>query len=99
MNLSASTGKKEKEVNSIKILINVFLGRAGQANILIMDAEETISRRHASIYAVDACVYIRDLASSNGTYVNEVKLNAPQQLFYKDSIRLGECRPIRVQHH
>ncbi len=66
----------------------LIIGRAG--NLAIPDAR--VSRRHARIYRRGGAYLIEDLGSSNGTYVNEVKLSGPQLLRSDDAIRVGSCR-------
>ncbi len=82
----ATLGPLEKEL---------IIGREGPVDLII--EAETVSRRHAGLLAQGTAVYIRDLASSNGTYVNKEKVTEPRQLFYKDQIQLGECPPLRVE--
>jgi serine/threonine protein kinase len=66
----------------------LIIGRAG--NLAIPDAR--VSRRHARIYKRGGAYLIEDLGSSNGTFVNEVKLPGPQLLRSGDAIRVGSCR-------
>ncbi|PJF40743.1 MAG: FHA domain-containing protein [Chloroflexi bacterium] len=51
-----------------------------------------VSRRHAAIRLQDKQLNIADLGSSNGTYVNGVRLSAhwPSQINDGDEIRLGQ---------
>jgi hypothetical protein len=50
-----------------------------------------ISRRHAALELIGKRLAIRDLKSSNGTYLNDVRLDAyePHQLRDGDQVRLG----------
>ncbi len=73
----------------------LILGRSSLVELVV--ESETVSRRHAGLLAQGDGVYVRDLASSNGTYVNEEKVTGQRQLFYKDQIQLGDCRPLRLQ--
>jgi serine/threonine protein kinase len=66
----------------------LIIGRAG--NLAIPDAR--VSRRHARIFRRGGAYLIEDLGSSNGTFVNEVKLSGPQLLRSGDVIRVGSCR-------
>ena len=61
-------------------------------------AQKGVSRQHACITCRDAQVYIEDLGSSNGTYVNQRQLKArqPHQLHDKDTIWLGHLRLIFI---
>jgi adenylate cyclase len=52
----------------------MVVGRAPNSDIPIIDP--TISRRHAEVECGDAGVTIRDLGSSNGTFVNGTRVDA-----------------------
>jgi pSer/pThr/pTyr-binding forkhead associated (FHA) protein len=59
-------------------------------------AEKGVSRQHACVTYRDEQVYIEDLGSRNGTYVNQRQLKArqPHRLQDKDTIWLGHLRLI-----
>ncbi|MFN4280580.1 ATP-binding cassette domain-containing protein [Thermosynechococcus sp.] len=67
------------------------LGRAASHSYQHWQLEApTVSLRHASIDRTAAGLYVlRDLNSSNGTYVNDKLLKAPHTLRNGDQIRLG----------
>jgi pSer/pThr/pTyr-binding forkhead associated (FHA) protein len=59
---------------------------------LVLD-NEAISRVHASFRVVeDGGVELADLGSSNGTFVNDVRVDAPVRVGRSDEIRLGKVR-------
>lgn len=47
------------------------------------------SRQHAKIYFKENAWWVEDLGSTNGTYRNRVKLEAPSKIEANDSIRFG----------
>lgn len=57
-------------------------------------AEKGVSRRHARILKKNQSIYIEDLGSSNGTFVNGEKLMPyfPEQISDGDAIRLGRLQ-------
>ena len=55
---------------------------------LTIDDEE-ISRRHAVIRPTDGGIEIEDLGSTNGTYVNAVRIEGPTRLAGGDTVKLG----------
>ena len=57
-------------------------------------AEKGVSRRHARILKKNQLIYIEDLGSSNGTFVNGEKLMPyfPEQISDGDAIRLGRLQ-------
>jgi len=51
-----------------------------------------LSRRHAQIEKRGAAIWIRDLGSQNGTYVNGERISEPQPLASGDTIELGRYK-------
>jgi FHA domain-containing protein len=64
------------------------IGRASSNDISIEDT--FASSRHARLYDRDGVVYIEDMNSTNGTYVNGRRLGAQQALRAADKIRIGD---------
>ncbi len=63
------------------------IGRAADADMVIRSPK--VSRRHARIaVGTDRCV-LEDLGSTNGTWVNGDRLEAPRELVHGDRIRIG----------
>jgi hypothetical protein len=69
---------------------NVKIGRALDNHIVLLDSK--VSAHHAELRATAQGYSIVDLASTNGTYVNEqlVKRNVPYTLCHLDTIRFGD---------
>ena len=67
----------------------VTVGRAGQ-NDLGLDADEFASARHARFEPRRDGVWVEDIGSTNGTYVNGVRLDGPRRLKLGDVVRIGE---------
>lgn len=65
----------------------VSLGRALTNDIAISEA--SVSRIHAQILGEGRHVYIEDLGSSNGTYINDKAILEKSQLKDQDIVRLG----------
>ena len=63
------------------------LGRSEEAQVRI--EAPGVSRLHARIVVTDAGAAIEDLASKNGTFVGEQRLDGPTPLHDGDHIRLG----------
>jgi pSer/pThr/pTyr-binding forkhead associated (FHA) protein len=58
------------------------------------DLDMTVSRRHCAVEIDPDAVYIRDLKSLNGTYVNGEPLrpdDGPRELLDGDWIKVGSC--------
>ena len=66
----------------------VMLGRAAGADIRVDDPFASSS--HARVFPRGKFIYIEDMGSTNGTYLNGRQLERPQQLSESDSIRIGD---------
>lgn len=66
-----------------------IIGRKTTADIVI--PQNTISASHAQLLIdVEGNVFIHDLNSTNGTFVNGTKISSPVQLFPNDLVQLGK---------
>jgi hypothetical protein len=67
----------------------VTIGRDDDRDIVFNVAE--VSRSHAEITRQQDEYYVRDLDSTNGTFVNKEKISAPHKLEAGDLIMLGDA--------
>jgi pSer/pThr/pTyr-binding forkhead associated (FHA) protein len=65
------------------------IGRGGQ-NDLVLDGDEFASARHARIESRRDGVWVQDLGSTNGTYVNGERVAGSYRLAPGDVLRVGE---------
>ncbi len=65
------------------------LGRSSESSVALA-ADEYASARHARIEPLRDGVWIVDLASTNGTYVNGEQVNGRIRLYEGDVVRIGE---------
>lgn len=54
--------------------------------------ESTVSRRHAEIVRTDGSLMVRDLGSTNGTFVNGVRIESDSPLSLGDTVQFGAVR-------
>ena len=73
----------------------VTVGRGGQ-NDLVLDGDEFASSRHARIEVRGDGVWVQDLESTNGTFVNGSRVAGAQRLDDGDVLRVGET-DLRVE--
>lgn len=80
----------ENPQNQIPIVITdeVIIGRNGERCDITIK-EETISGIHCKLYKTDKDLFLIDLASTNGTFVNGVKANKIMSLNIGDVIQIG----------
>ena len=76
-------------LKGLQWLVNreLIIGREDSCEIVIPDRQ--ISRRHARIYLSTEGVFLEDLGSKNGTYLNSQRIVGSQQLHEGDEIRIA----------
>jgi hypothetical protein len=62
----------------------------GELNDIELEGDDFASARHARIEPRQDGVWIADMGSTNGTYVNGVQLERPRKLTRGDIVRVGQ---------
>jgi hypothetical protein len=65
------------------------IGRAGGCGITL-SSDTFVSQVHARVFDRDGDLYVEDLGSTNGTYVNGAPVQAPTKLRRGDRVRVGQ---------
>lgn len=65
----------------------LLIGRTADSNLVLDD--QFMSTRHAQIVRTASGFVVEDLGSTNGTYLNNVRLTAPAPLTGADTLRIG----------
>jgi pSer/pThr/pTyr-binding forkhead associated (FHA) protein len=68
------------------------LGRTRDADIFLRDPE--VSRRHARFETNNGVVFVEDLQSSNGTFLNGRRVNEAIEVRQGDEIDVGTTRLV-----
>lgn len=71
-----------------------LLGRSRKSSIRVDD--QTVSECHAKFYLLNKEVWLEDLSSKNGTFVNGVKIDYPLKISAEDSILFGTKTKARI---
>jgi len=87
-----------KKGDSFDIRREILIGRSGRCDIVIKDS--FTSTEHARIFVKDGQYWLEDMKSTNGTYLNGVRLVRPVALANRDEIRAGSVtfRFVRWGH-
>ncbi|VTS07380.1 GGDEF domain-containing protein [Tuwongella immobilis] len=67
----------------------LLMGRGEESDIRI--PENSVSRKHALIEPSADGFTVKDLGSTNGTFVNDTPTNGPRSLHDGDYLRIGNC--------
>jgi pSer/pThr/pTyr-binding forkhead associated (FHA) protein len=65
------------------------MGRGAQ-NSIPLGSDEYASSSHAKVEARRDGVWLEDIGSTNGTYLNGIRLKHPKRLTPGDVVRVGE---------
>jgi pSer/pThr/pTyr-binding forkhead associated (FHA) protein len=66
----------------------IMIGRGADCQLILDD--DYVSTRHARVVATPNGIYVEDLGSTNGTYVNGQRITAPTTITLVDSVRIGK---------
>jgi pSer/pThr/pTyr-binding forkhead associated (FHA) protein len=66
----------------------LVIGRSEKCHVKLADTY--CSQLHARIYDKDGAWFVEDLGSTNGTYLNRMKVTAPSPLSAGDEVRVGK---------
>jgi len=82
-----SQGTPHERICDLRHGVNT-IGRGLDNSIVVEDDARSLSRHHAEIQVTDKGLYVSDLNSSNGTFVNQVKI-IQQKLNHGDLVQFG----------
>ena len=66
----------------------IMIGRGADCQIILDD--DYVSTRHARVVSGENGIYVEDLGSTNGSYVNGQRITAPTTLTMSDTVRIGK---------
>jgi pSer/pThr/pTyr-binding forkhead associated (FHA) protein len=86
--LQAITG--ELEGQEVTVDRDMLVGRHQDADLLLQAAE--ISRRHAAFLLKEDALWVQDLKSSNGTFVNDIRIDQDKMLMDGDIVQFASVK-------
>jgi pSer/pThr/pTyr-binding forkhead associated (FHA) protein len=66
----------------------IMIGRGADCQLILED--DYVSTRHARVVSSPNGIYIEDLGSTNGSYVNGQRITAPTTITLADTVRIGK---------
>jgi FHA domain len=85
----AVAGPGLQQGRSIEGSATTVVGRDAEADIRL-DGDEFASAQHARLEVRDGNVWVEDLGSTNGTFVNGAKVTRKRRLRAGDALRIGQ---------
>lgn len=85
--ISSGNSRDLKDGSIIPIRSDLTIGRKDDNSIIISD--QHVSGNHAKIIVRNDSLFIEDLNSTNGTYLNGNKISNKMKLSNKDEIKIG----------
>lgn len=80
----------DRDESIYKVTGNLDAGRSDENEILLLD--DHISRKHARFSLMDGVVWLQDLRSANGTFVNGERLSGGCRLYHGDEVSFDDLR-------
>ena len=78
----------ERKGQTYDLAEELTVGRAGGCQITLDDTY--VSQLHARVFRRDGQLYVEDLGSTNGTYLNRKKVTAPIAIRKGDRLQIGK---------
>ena len=66
----------------------IMIGRGADCQIILDD--DYVSTRHARVVSGENGIYVEDMGSTNGSYVNGQRITAPTMITMSDTVRIGK---------
>jgi len=88
------SGKYQGGEFPLRMNREIIIGRSSDLDMVLV--EDMVSRRHAKISSTEAEVYIQDMGSTNGTFVNGERIKVPVPIAAGDTVRFGNRLTYRV---
>lgn len=85
--INSGNGRDLKEGSIIPIRSDLSIGRKDNNSIILSD--QHVSGNHAKIVVRNNGLFLEDLNSTNGTYLNGKKISSRIKLSNKDEIQIG----------
>jgi pSer/pThr/pTyr-binding forkhead associated (FHA) protein len=80
----------DREESIYKLTDTLDVGRGDDNEILLLD--DHISRKHARFTLADGIVWLQDMRSANGSFVNGERLSGGCRIFHGDEVRFDALR-------
>jgi pSer/pThr/pTyr-binding forkhead associated (FHA) protein len=77
----------EQKGRSYELNGELTVGRAAGCQVALED--NYVSQLHARVFARDGTIWVEDLGSTNGTYLNEQRVSAPLAVRRGDQLKVG----------
>lgn len=87
-------GKNSGVTHRFEMVTSLLVGRDESCAFRILD-DDQISARHCELFLDGGRVMVKDLRSSNGTFLNGVAIGSPNQVGEGDLLKLGQTE-LRV---
>ena len=79
-----------EDVIRIPVTGNIIIGSSSRFSEAVIPGDPPVSRRHARLSLFENSIFLEDLESTNGTWLNREKLNGKALLSSGDLVRFGD---------
>jgi ABC transport system ATP-binding/permease protein len=83
--------QSEQNIQSLNKLLetksSILIGRSSECDVVLNDT--AVSRKHARVFKVNHEIFVEDLQSTNGTFINQTRIKKATQLTETDKLLIG----------
>ncbi|HVL33613.1 MAG TPA: FHA domain-containing protein [Actinomycetota bacterium] len=85
---AVAVAEADKSVRTFTLGEELTIGRTDACQVKLDDTY--VSNLHARLFMKDGTWFVEDLGSTNGTYMNRVKVTSPTPIGVGDEVRVGK---------
>jgi pSer/pThr/pTyr-binding forkhead associated (FHA) protein len=85
---SVAVSEPDKPMRTFSLSEELTFGRGDGCDVPLNDTY--VSTRHARLFNKEGTWFVEDLGSTNGTYLNRVKVTSPSPIAVGDEVRVGK---------
>lgn len=89
LNLAFMNGPRRGQMARVTLAPDAILGRHPASSLALLGDDE-VSGRHARLFIQERRLLVEDLGSTNGTWLNGIRLRAPTPVGEGDVVRCGQ---------
>ena len=94
VNIRLTDMRNPTRITEVPLSESISVGRSASANQAVFEYEKSVSSRHCEIIRRGGCIFVRDLNSTNGTWVDDERVEGELELYSGAVLKMGRLEVI-----